>query len=81
MCNLCDMAPMLLIGESRLSTLSAVNGLGVAEKSLATTVAGEAQSRPSMSAAELQKAAPAPSVGSVEMLLVAIIGGPTVRAY
>ena len=35
--NLRDMARMLLNGESRLLILCAVNGLGVAEKSLVTT--------------------------------------------
>jgi hypothetical protein len=41
--NLRDMARMLLIGESRLAGVCAVNGLGVAEKSLVTTLAREAQ--------------------------------------
>ena len=40
--NLCGMARMLLNGESRLLTVCAVNGLGVAEKSLVTTQTREA---------------------------------------
>jgi len=41
--NLRDMARMLLVGESRLLAVCVVNGLGVAEKPLMTTLAREAR--------------------------------------
>jgi hypothetical protein len=75
--NLGGMARLLLNGESRLLTLCTVNGLGVAEKSLVTTPARDARSRPSASVTDLQKGAPASSLGCVEVLLVAIIVDPT----
>ena len=79
--NLRDMAWLLLIGESRLAAVCAVNGLGVAEKSLVTTLAREAQQRPSTGATALRKVAPASSLGCAEMLLVAVIVDPTARVY
>jgi hypothetical protein len=66
--NFCGMARMLLNGESRSLTVCTVNGLGVAEKSLLTTLTREARYRPSKSATE--KAATASSFGCVEILLV-----------
>src|SRR5258707_8398505 len=77
--NLGGMARLLLNGESRLLTLCTVNGLGVAEKSLVTTPARDARSRPSASVTDLQKGARASSLGCVEVLLVAIIVDPTAR--
>ena len=77
--NLGGMARLLLNGESRLLTLCTVNGLGVAEKSLVTTPARDARSRPSASATDLQKGAPASSLGCVAVLLVAVIVDPTAR--
>ena len=77
--NLGGMARLLLNGESRLLTLCIVNGLGVAEKSLVTTPARDARSRPSASATDLQKGAPASSLGCVAVLLVAVIVDPTAR--
>jgi hypothetical protein len=41
--NLRDMARMLLNGESKFLVLCAINGLGVADKSLVTTLARGAE--------------------------------------